>query len=847
MDVLAPDQPSKVVICTLITKRDLAKARILLGTIAQAYPQAGRVALLLDDCRGYFDPQTENFTIWDASALGLSDWAHFRFKYAAAELKAALKPLFLLALFEAGAEKLIFLDVEQRPPQGLDEMLSLLDGHQGVLVPQAAQPSELVQEVAYLQGGAYQAGLIGLARRGAWRELLAWWAEKVRHDCIQQAAKGLNLDQHWLDLLPSLFDGLHIWRGGAVLPPLMDAETYQAALIGAGQEIAQAWPYEHDFFPDGLPIPYALRACLRRYDRFGKAWPDPYKLELKTPFRAWASAIQPQDMTRYLSPYALMLHSLSDPYQANFPDVRGADERAYAEYLLAHLDHEGMNPELHPVYLAGVAASLSKKAVQVAERTPKPSFFWQRIRQTARYYREYPQKVKPYLPPNIMDNAPEVYTGPDGLYKTLRQGLMRLGVQRSLRQLIGLRVILSTRYFFTYPSHEAQVLALSQAAETQADHVIQQGVNIIGYMYSETGVGQAARNVLGALEALNYPIATLPIETYDPSRKGDKFAERFRQGVYYPINIFHINADMTFPIYNLLGRAAYQDRYNIGFWFWETARFPQQWQQSFEPYNEIWVGSSFVQASIAAESPIPVVKIPLPTEVELPEASQRSDFGLPPNRFCFVFVFDALSVIERKNPWGLIAAYEAAFSVAERQNDVLLVIKTTNLNHFPDQARRLRAEVARVGGVLLESYFDRLQTNALMNACDAYVSLHRSEGYGLTMAEAMVLGKPVIATAYSGNMDFMTPDNSYLVPYTALTLEQDHLPYRAGDTWAEPDLAAAADLMRYVFEQRAEALARGEIAAAYMRRERSLAACGAAIAARLSEIYGALERDRAGG
>jgi glycosyltransferase involved in cell wall biosynthesis len=160
----------------------------------------------------------------------------------------------------------------------------------------------------------------------------------------------------------------------------------------------------------------------------------------------------------------------------------------------------------------------------------------------------------------------------------------------------------------------------------------------------------------------------------------------------------------------------------------------------------------------------------------------------------------------------VIEAYQRAFG--PDFGDTALVIKVTKLDQFPEHREPLEQAVASVSGILIDGYLDRSELDGLFNACDVYVSLHRSEGFGMTIAEAMSLGKPVIATDYAGNTDYMNVSNSYPVEYRLIELEQDYGPYKKGQVWADPDLDHAAAQMRCVFENHDEAMRKGKRAAA---------------------------------
>jgi len=197
-----------------------------------------------------------------------------------------------------------------------------------------------------------------------------------------------------------------------------------------------------------------------------------------------------------------------------------------------------------------------------------------------------------------------------------------------------------------------------------------------------------------------------------------------------------------------------------------------------------------------------VLAIPQPVSLPEPSANALAPAGLP-DGFRFLFAFDYLSVFERKNPLASIEAFARAFPPGSGAS---LIVKTLNGDHDPESHRRLCAAVAAHPDVhLIEHRLSPADRNGLMNAADCYVSLHRAEGFGYTLAEAMWLGKPVIATGYSGNVDYMSRDNSYLVDHRLVEIGRGHEPYPPDGVWAQPDVDHAARLMREVFEHPDEA------------------------------------------
>lgn len=316
------------------------------------------------------------------------------------------------------------------------------------------------------------------------------------------------------------------------------------------------------------------------------------------------------------------------------------------------------------------------------------------------------------------------------------------------------------------------------------------GVNLAGYIGAESGLGEAARASIRALALAGIPTALNDVPGVQ--RATDRTFTAFSADNPHPVNLVHLNADNMVPFRLARGRRYFRGRYTIGFWFWELSRFRHEWAGAFRVVDEVWAATRFASDAIRAASPVPVVRMPLPVTVPRADAVGRAHFGLPARRFIFLFTFDVSSQLERKNPLAVVRAFQRSGAAAR---GALLVLKFTNGDFDREAVDRLAA-AAGPGVVLFDGYMARPELNALVGACDCYVSLHRSEGFGLTMAEAMALGKPVVATAYSGNMDFMSADTAALVACRLVPLDRHHGPYPPGFEWAEPDVDDAARAMR---------------------------------------------------
>ncbi|XEC93402.1 glycosyltransferase family 4 protein [Paenibacillus tarimensis] len=332
------------------------------------------------------------------------------------------------------------------------------------------------------------------------------------------------------------------------------------------------------------------------------------------------------------------------------------------------------------------------------------------------------------------------------------------------------------------------------------DPALLPGVNLVGLMYHEMGIGESCRLAARALSTTDVPFGMLNLPLNTVIRETDfSWQHREVKDPVYNTNIIHLNADTLHYASSHFGDLLFGRRYNIGYWHWELPDFPEEFMGGFDLLNEVWVPSSFVQDSISRKSKVPVVRIPHGVEVSYRPDMGRGTFGLPDERFLFLSMFDTQSYMRRKNPEGAIQAFKMAFD--RDDTSAGLIVKLNNAEARPGDLENVRQLVDGYKNIyILDQVLSREEVNSLIHCTDSFVSLHRAEGFGLGLAEAMALGKPVIGTDWSGNTDFMNPMNSCLVKYTLSKVGEDWGPYKGYQTWAEPDLEHAASHMKKLVE-----------------------------------------------
>ena len=330
------------------------------------------------------------------------------------------------------------------------------------------------------------------------------------------------------------------------------------------------------------------------------------------------------------------------------------------------------------------------------------------------------------------------------------------------------------------------------------------GVNLIGYVFGQLGIGEDVRMAGRALLAAGVPITMLNFSPgADVPQNDQTMAAHVSEDGQFAFNFFCMTAEENGRYYAERGRSQIMDRYNIGYWPWELSRWPDKWKMLLDLVDEVWVSTQHTYNAL-----VPVCSKPLhvmPMAVELGSVRRftsrkqaRKHFCLPERAKLFCFSFDLKSSIDRKNPQACVDAFLSAFPKeifsSETVGLVIKIHKPTKPNRTWNQLKQLAAVDNRIH--IIENTLPRPDLLALYKACDCFVSLHRAEGFGRGLAEALQLGLHVIATGYSGNVDFCQSPNADLINYRLIKLKKRQYPHSEGQVWADPDINHAAELMR---------------------------------------------------
>ncbi len=769
---------------SIVSSNYLAYARTLMGSIREHYPDAPRYLLLADKEPGDGQSDLGLFELVLASELPVPHLEHMALRYSILEFNTALKPFAFQWLAERYQTRtIVYLDPDILVLAPLANVLAATSsGALAVITPHLTAPltDDLSpSELSIMRAGAYNLGFIALGAHPNRSDLVRWWAERLEFGALVDPCAGTFTDQKWIDLVPGLFPDVVILRHPGYNLAYWNL-AHRAVTQGA----------------DGSLFANGQRVSFVHFSGIDPNFPDSFS---KHQDRFDAHALG--DLRGLYLQYLRLLrdngwaHSSRMPYQyGRLRDgtVITPEMRAVFRYWF----DIGAPRECHEPF-ALTASDL--RGVVVPRRDPNdPSRRWY---QRARDRRVVGAVEARLLPPGSTARrvVKRLVVGPPGPVLVVDRG--------------------ASDRLTAVSSHASDAVGpVGPATRARA--------NVIGYLTGEFGVAEGARLIIRAAQARSIDLALITVGASATAREEDlRLAHAITDRAIHPVNIMCVNADQTKAVVSRLGDLNFKGRYTVGYWFWELARFPAAWREAIDLVDEIWVASGFVEDCVRSATSKPVVKIPLPVDATPSRAYHRSEFGLPDDRFLFLFTMDYLSFSARKNPTAVITAFKRAFPRGDEP--VELVIKTTNGHRKPGDVRALQIAAdgdARVR--LVDGFLSRDEVFGFESVVDCYVSLHRSEGFGLGLAESMSLGKPVIGTAYSGNMEFMDAGNSCLVGYRLVDVGPGEYPFPDQQVWAEPDLDHAVHHMRRLVDDPAYAADLGERARADIRTRLSVEAIG---------------------
>lgn len=363
-------------------------------------------------------------------------------------------------------------------------------------------------------------------------------------------------------------------------------------------------------------------------------------------------------------------------------------------------------------------------------------------------------------------------------------------------------------------------------------------ISLVGHPYAPIGMGEHVRCTYRAMRSIAMRPALTDIYKLVPPDT-DELREFAGVCADKPsdINIFHINGNEVEQSLAHLGVNNRWDGYNIVYPAWELARYPEEWAIQLDRFDEIWAPSRFIKESLEGACKKPVIHMPLACEVVLSSFLSRRYFGIPETDFTFLFFFDVRSFATRKNPRAVIESFRRLLK-ARPYAKVRLVLKVNGAEMAPEVMRQMQDELEGIDShvTILHRLMTDNEAKNLVRCCDCFVSLHRSEGFGRGISEAMTLGKPVIATGYSGNMEFMNPEVSFPVAYDLIPLADGEYPHSENQVWADADVGEAASYMIQLVDHPGNGRVVGNRARLHMKQKFSYSTIGLKYRTRIEKI-----------
>ena len=641
--------------------------------------------------------------------------------------------------------------------------------------------------------GIYNLGYVSLAPRPEVDRLLDWWSERLVRDCRVDPVWGYFVDQRWFDLAPGFLSDLAIVR----------EPQYNVAYWNLHERRLEQ--RDGNYLVDGQPLSF-----------FHFSGFDPERPLILSRHQNRIDVQQQPVLEGLLAEYAAEVMSEGHGVSRHWPYVYGVlgdgthlDDKLRALFDEYADERDGAVPS--PFTIEGAAA-----------------------------FDAWLRQQDPAAPPGISHALAHVYED-------------RADVRGAFPDMAGEDRAAFMSWAATDGVNEEPLLAkLAAGGSIEATQATPGGdaaapakpsmrlrgapwgVNVIGEFESQDSGGEVARAIVSALDAGG--IRALPVRTrmQAADEPVTEYATATPEQAPFTVNLLCLEPGLDAAFRQLNGPDLFAGRFSVGVWLWTLEQDPDRRSESFSILDEVWVPSSYSATALDGRASVPVHVIRIPVAMPRLRDRTRAELGMAPDQFLFHSRWDYRDGVELANPFAVVEAFAGVFAAGAGAG---LVLDCLGSDHAPEAHERLRNAAAGHPDIrVLDGERSLSECRSVTALCDSYVSLHRATAFGLPIAEAMWLGKPVIATGYSGNLDYMTSDSAHLVDHRVVAVGAGHEPHPADAVWAQPDVGHASALMRQVFDDPGAARALGEAAAEQIRTTHSASAAAAVLDRRLESI-----------
>ena len=778
----------KLAIFTICSNNYMPMAKVLLASVRKFHPEADLFICLADGpvpMDGLYGHEAELVSI---ETLMIPDLPGFTFRYDVMELNTAVKPFMFLFLFEHRLyERVLYFDPDIEVFARLDAILiPLAEGATFAVTPHILEPAEWPDQpndLNMLRAGTYNLGFLGARSGESVLTVLHWWARRLLYQCYNDQNSGLFVDQKFFDLVPGFVSSLAILRDSTLNVAYWNLK--QRVLIRE----------DENWIVDGRPLTFF------HYSGF-----DPNKpSHLSKHTKLFEDGID-ASLASLLGRYAAQL--LTNGW-GSIPRALYAYGRFKSGTPIPYVVRQ-MFRDRHPAWPSDPFETFEEHLHQLWPGAASA---------TVTNFVAYLHETSPYLS-SCMDVS------------TLHGQMLLVDwyIKHAARDLsLDSRLVepVAATYGYRLPTIPIRTMEPERS-----------DVSVIGYLRTTSGVGEGGRANLTALSEAGLRVNGYDVDLGVVADRSEESASAFlTERPDGRVRLFHLNADQLPLVMEHLRPLLETPAYTIVTPAWELADFPDAWLPAFDAVDEVWTQSRYVQLMLVRKLHKPVLHMRVALQTPVVASMRRRDFLLPEGRFLFFFAFDFLSFVERKNPSGAIEAFRRAFGKRPRGVRPALVVKVLNGALAPAALQELREQVEQDADIfLVERTLARPEVAALIGLCDAVLSLHRAEGFGLLIAEAMQLGRPVIATDYAATTELLSPVTGYPVDYRLVPVPPAAYPFGDGQVWADPDLDHAAWLMARLADEPGLATERVAAARAHLDQNYSPRSVAATQLARLREL-----------